>query len=447
MTEKLSPNFLNELFRSAFRNKSIFEILQVYLEFHYLPTEEYKQVWKSAKVHYELLSELPTIGLIAEQNKDNIKVLDQLTQIKNADVASNNSLIKQIESYLKDAKFLNLYEKIGDLREQGKKDEAIKFLQEGTEEISNFSLQAQQFTKLYKGFEDRYNTRSIENALKGSDTVKKACWGIDCLDNRHYGGVNYGDTACILALSNVGKSPFLKHIGYSNSRIGKNVLHVQVEGTKSECEESYEAMLAASSLVDIETTSLPESVLESLKIASRKMTNDIDIVAFEQFGSVTMNDVRNCVIEYLKSNKQLDVLIVDYIDKVEPSTGKKYSTNMEGEKARKQALADSFKNLCMEFDIAGFTATQASNVPELNRNNPKFYLSRDNIAGDKSFVTPFSYFVTLSQTEDEKMNEIIRLHEDKCRKYGSGFKHTIMTGYRYSRFYDRKRTINLTGEK
>jgi hypothetical protein len=447
MTEKLSPNFLNELFRSAFRNKNIFEILQAHLEFHFLPTEEYKQIWKTSKLHYELLNELPTIGLVAEQNKDSIKVLDQLNQIKNADVASSNSLVKQIESYLKDARMLSLYDRFGDLMEQSKKKEALELMKKESESIFNFSLQAQQFTKLFKGFEERYNTRAIANAMKGSDVVKKACWGIDCLDYRHHGGVNYGDTACILALSNVGKSPFLKHIGYSNARNGKNVLHIQVEGTKVECEESYEAMMAASSLVDIETTSLDKDVLESLKIASRKMTTDIDIVAFEQFGSVTMNDVRGAIIEYLKVHKELDVLILDYIDKVEPSNGKKYSTNMEGEKARKQALADSFKNLCMEFNIAGFTATQASNVPELSRNNPKFYLSRDNIAGDKSFVTPFSYFVTLSQTLDEQLNEQMRLFEDKCRKYGSGFKHTIMTGYRYSRFYDRKRTINLTGEK
>ena len=446
MTEKLSPNFLNELFRTAFRNKNIFEILQTHLEYHYLPTEEYKEIWRSAKTRYELFNELPSIGGIAEQHKDKVNILEQLNRIREADVISQNALIKDIESYLRDTMFVNLYKEIGESRNQGKKDEAIKKLKEGAEKINTFSLQAQTFSKVFKEFGERYNKRAIDNAMRGHETVKKFITGIDCLDNRWHGGVDYGDTLGILGLSNVGKSPFLKYIGYSNARIGKRVLHIQVEGTEAECEQGYEAMMAASSLVDIETTALPKDIVDQLIKNSQKVQGEVDIVAFEQFGSVTMNDVRGCVIEYLKVHGHLDLLVLDYLDKVEPGNGKRYSPNQEGEKARKQALADLFKNLCMEFTIGGATGTQASNVSELKKNDPKFFLTRDDIAGDKSFVTPFSYFVTMSQTLDEKRDEIMRLYEDKCRKYGYGYLHTICTGYAHSRFYDPKRTKNMFGQ-
>jgi hypothetical protein len=446
MTEKLSPNFLNELFRTAFRNKSIFDILVKYLEFHYLPTEEYKEIWKTSKLHFDLHNELPTIGIIAEQHKDKQKLLLQLDQIKKADIISNSSLIVQVESFLRDIKFIDLYNTIGELRKQGNKDGAIKALQKGTDDISNFSLQAEQFTKVYRDFETRYRKLALENVSNASKTFKKAIWGIDSLDNRHHGGVDYGDTATIIALSNVGKTPMLKHIGYSNSRIGKNVLHIQAEGTKLECEQGYWGMLSAHPLIDIETTSLPENILEELYKSVTKVTGEVDIVAYEKFGTVTMSDIEASINEYLKTNPALDVIILDYIDKVEPSNGKKYSTNMEGEKARRAALADAFKNLCMQFNVAGFTATQASDISEKDRSDPNFKLTRSNIRGDKNFLDPFSYGVTLNQTFDEKKNETMRLWEEKCRKYGYGYMHHISTAYANSRFYDRKRTINLFGE-
>ena len=446
MTEKLSPNFLNELFRTALRNRNIFEILQTHLEFHYLPTEEYKEIWKAAKLSFELLSELPTIGGIAEQRKNEIKLLQQLNQIKDADVIPQTSLLTQLESYLKDVMFIDLYDSIWKLREQGKKNEALKELEKRTNKISEFSLQAATFSKVFKGFTERYNKRAVENVSNSQKSTKKAVWGIDCLDNRHHGGVDYGDTAVIVALSNVGKTPMLKHIGYSNARIGKNVLHIQAEGSLSECEQGYEAMTSGASLIDIETTSLPQDVIDKLSKEVLRVKGEIDIDAHEDFGSLSFSKIRNSVIEYIKVNGHLDVLILDYIDKVEPSDGKKYGTGTDGEKAKRAALADAFKNLCIEFNIAGFTATQASDVVEEKRNDSKFYLTRSNIRGDKNFLDPFSYGITLAQTMDEKKNEVMRMLEEKCRKYGYGYKHIISTAYANSRFYDRKRTINLFGE-
>ena len=446
MTEKLSPDFLNELFKTCLRNKTILEIAIEHIQYHFLPTEEYKEIWRGITNHFRTIEDIPSIGVLSEQFKLKPKILEQLRHIKEADVPNKDIVVTQLETFVKKAMLLELHHTIKESYNKGQHDKAFELLQNKSEPIINFSLKGKTFESIYTGFEKRYNQRMIKHAADSHIRSEKACWGIDCLDQRHYGGVDKKDTALITARSNVGKSPALKHIGYINSRMGRKVLHIQVEGSKEECEASYDAMMAGSTLHEMELGSLSPDRLKKLIEATKRVSGDIHIIAYERFGSATMVDIRNSILDYLKSHGTLDVLILDYIDKVEPGNGKRYSTNNDGEKARKGALADLFKNICVEFNLSGFTATQASDVKMEIWNDPKRYISRSDIAADKNFINPFSYHVTLNQTMDERKNEIMRLFEDKCRKYGSGPKHFICTAYKHSRFYDKQRTLNMFNE-
>lgn len=442
MTDKLNSNFLNELFRIAFRERQIFDILIQYLEYHYLPTQEYKEIWKCSKIHYETFQEIPTIGLLAEQNKMNIKVLEQLNQIKNADIVPKNSLLAKIEEYIRDVKFLNLYDKIGELRESGNKEGAIKELQKGTEEISKFSLQSQQFESVFKNFENRYFTRSFDNASK-TEGDSRCIFGINCLDDSTKGGLRKKRAALITASSGVGKSKFLRWIAYSNARLGKRMLHFQLEGSKEECLLAYEAMISGSPYYNLETTSLEESKLKEAITNSNKVTGDIHVIAYEEFGVATMKDIRNSVIEYIKTYGIPDGIVVDYLDECDPGDGKKYPATTEGEKFKKQAVAKYFVNLCIEQKLSGFIATQASDIPKEKINDPNFVITRSNTSGDRLLVKKFVNHITLNQTDDEYKNGIMRLHEDKSRFSKSKKTHYICTAYEYEKFYDIKRTRNM----
>lgn len=447
MTEKLSPDFLNELFKTCLRNRTILEIAIEHIQYHFLPTEHYKEIWKATTNHFRTLEDMPSIGVLSEQFKTKPDIIEQLRHIKEADVPNREIVLNQLEIFVKKAMFLELHQDMKDTYEKGQHDKAFDLLQKKAEGISNFSLKGKTFESIYSNFEERYRQRMMNNAVRQNTATEKACWGIDPLDKRHYGGVNKKDTALITARSNVGKSPALKHIGYVNSRMGKNVLHVQVEGSEEECKSSYDAMMGATTLHDMELTSLPEQTVKKIIEASKKVSGEIFVIAYEKFGGVTMVDVRNSITDFLKIHNKLDVLILDYIDKVQPGDGRKYSTNTDGEKARRGALGDIFKNLCMEYNLSGFTATQASDVKQEIWNNPAKVITRSDVMGDKTFITPFSYHITLNQTTDEKKNEIMRLYEDKSRKYGYGYTHYISTAYKNSRFYDKQRTMNMFVDK
>lgn len=445
MTEKMSPDFLNELFRTCLKNKTILQIAIQHLEYHFLPSEEYKEIWKAIITHYHSFEDTCSLGTLAETFKNQSNVLQQIVKIKQADLPNADSILVQFEAFIKKAMFIELHRDTKDFYEKNNYEKAFSILQEKAEKIANFSLVAKSYEAIFEGFEDRYRQRVIESVNQHA-LKQKACWGIDALDNRHYGGVDKGDTALIVARSNVGKSPLLKWIGYNNARRGKKVLHIQVEGSKKECEVSYDSIMAASSIHDMELSNLPQETIEKLLEQTKKVSGEIHIVAYEKFGSVTMVDIKNSIDEYLKAYGDLDVLIIDYIDKVEPGNGKKYGTGTDGEKARRAALVDIFKNLAITYNVSGFTATQTSEISVEVWNNPKKLITRSDIKGDKNFIDPFSYVVTLNQTQDEIKNEVMRLYEEKCRKYGRNHTHRICTAYKYSRFYDRRRTLTMFHE-
>ena len=99
--------------------------------------------------------------------------------------------------------------------------------------------------------------------------------------------------------------------------------------------------------------------------------------------------------------------------------------------------------LAMEFNAVVHTATQSSNIPEEQKNDPEFVITRAQLNEDKGKCRPMDVFVTINQTRDERKEEIMRLYIDKAREYKSGDIIYICNNFAYARFYDRKRTMDM----
>ena len=79
---KIQDNFLTELFGWCFRKKDIVEICIKHLKYQYIVDEAYKFIWKSIKAHYETTNNIPTIGIVAQMNSTNLKVIETLNKNK-----------------------------------------------------------------------------------------------------------------------------------------------------------------------------------------------------------------------------------------------------------------------------------------------------------------------------------------------------------------------------
>lgn len=446
---KLSKNFVEEMLALCMKQKRFLETCTEHVKYSYLPTEQHKEVWKSISTYYDNSSEMITYGILSEQFVSDRKVQELIAKLKKQSTPKIEPALEQLEEFIKTNMFMSAYDTLAERFNKGDKDSAFKAFASLGNEIAEFSIRDTHVDAVYSQFQQRHRQRVFDNQVGGIKTARKVPIGIDAFDRITRGGIDKGDTMLILGQSGAGKSKMLKHCGVAMSRRGFKVVHVQAEGTHRECMDAYDASISGQRLWNVETGNIDAEVLAQMKRAERNITNlggEIFVETFEQFDSATMVDVRRIVEELVKKHGHIDVLILDYLELLDPGDKKRYSTGNEGERRRREVLANKFKNICVEFDLVGITATQASTVSPQLLNDAEFVQTRFNISEFKGIVKPFSYFVTINVTADERKNKTLRLYLDKIRKYAGGQIVPIATNFDRERFYDRKRTINELGE-
>jgi len=111
-------------------------------------------------------------------------------------------------------------------------------------------------------------------------------------------------------------------------------------------------------------------------------------------------------------------------------------------------LARDLKDISVEFNLLGTSVAQSSSVnPDLLK-QPGFVMTRFNIGKHKRLVEPFSYFLTINQTPDERKSYIARIFADKLREHFTGegvFR--IKQSLKNSRFYDKKKTLQMLADE
>ena len=450
---KLSNNFLHELFLLCFKKREVIEACCKHLEYHFLPDESLKKIWKYMKVSF-LSSDhktLPSIGVASQKFIKDLDVAETILQIKEAETVDTEIILTQLEEFIKDGKSLEAYERFSELYNEGKKDKARLLLKDAGEDLANFTIRTKtSYKPVFGGFEQRHLQRLLES--KDSKFDRRVPFSIDELDGLTMGGIDIKDTACFVARSGVGKTKLLRHIGVGAARRGFPVLHIQAEGSEEECLNGYDATWTAVVMSNLKSANINKSVYDKLtktigQIAVKK--SDIYVHAFEQFGSGSMMDVRNLVLDFQKIHGYSPALvIVDYLEKLDPGNGKRYLVSEE--KQRRQDIADMMKNLCLSENTRLVTATQASDIPTKEWNDPDWVMTRHNVSMTKNLPDAFSYFITLNQTRDEYDHKdkkgvpcsIMRLYNDKLRNYKANQIMKIYQNYNHDRFYNRQKTLN-----
>lgn len=443
--DTLASGFVNELLATALQNRNVFEIVRQYLKFSYLQTESEKILWKWLTERFDKTGLIPTVGQIQQQFSDNEVVLNKVREIADIEIdeQTNNydSIVDTFERFIKKMKFLEANDKIADTYNRGNKEEAWSLFVKYAEDFSKFSIQDAKFETVFGDFTERQLRR------RSGDWKRryKIPTMIDELDYR-LGGENGGPETgeCVLWLgdSGVGKSQVLVHLGIAAARQGFRVAHFQLEGTKEQCLNRYDAAWTGTLYQDIKTGNISAAKMEVSKRIIKKMRkNDIIVSSEESFNAKTLNDVRRELNEMEKVFGKIDVVVIDYLELLEVGDGHNYTPGEE--RFRQQKLAKGMKMLAMEFNVVVHTATQSSNIPEEQKNDPEFVITRSQLNEDKGKVRPFDILITINQTRDERREEVMRLHTEKLRDYKNGEPIRIANNFDHARFYDRKRTMQI----
>lgn len=440
----LATNFVVELIAAALERRTVFEIVKQYLKFSYLQEEAEKKLWQWVTKRYDLTGKVPTIGQIQQQFVDDERVLEKLEEIGDVEIDENGGyelIIDSFEKFIKKMKFLEVNDKIADTYNRGDKEGAWELFVKSAEDFSKFSIQDAKFETVFGDFAERQAKRKSEDW----NFRYKIPTGIDELDYRlggESGGPETGECVLWLGDSGAGKSQCLVSVGIAAARQEFRVAHFQLEGTKEQCLNRYDAAWTGTLYQDVKLGNITAKKMEVTKRIIKKLRKtDIIVSSEETFNAKTLVDIRRELKEMEKKYGKIDVIIIDYLELLELGDGHRYTPSEE--RFRQAKLAKGMKMLAMEFNAVVHTATQSSNIPEEQKNDPEFVITRAQLSEDKGKIRPFDIFVTINQTRDEAKEEIMRLHTDKLRDYKNGEPIHIANNFSYARFYDRKRTIEL----
>lgn len=442
--DNLTSGFVIELFAAALSKKTVFDISKQYLKFSYFQTEAEKKFWKYVSTRYDKVGKIPTLGQIQQQFSEDEDVLDIVSKVSDIEIDENGGydlIVESLEKFIKKMKFLEANDLIADTYNRGEKDKAWDLFVKYAEEFSKFSIQDAKFETVFGDF----NERQIKRRSEDWKFRYKIPTTIDEIDYRlggEYGGPETGEFVLWLGDSGSGKSHALVHIGVSAARQGFRVAHFQLEGTREQCLNRYDAAWTGTLYQDVKLGNIPAKKMEvSKRIIKKLKRTDIIVSSEETFNAKTLNDVRREIKEMEKAYGKIDVIIIDYLELLEVGDGHNYSPHEE--RFRQAKLAKGMKMLAMEFNAVVHSATQSSNIPEEMKNDPEFVITRAQLSEDKGKVRPVDIFITINQTRDEAKEGIMRLHTDKLRDYRNGSPVLIANNFDYSRFYDRKRTIEI----
>ena len=249
---------------------------------------------------------------------------------------------------------------------------------------------------------------NIESVL-ADDFRKPIRTGISGLDEAMDGGLSKGELAIILAPFGVGKTTMMTKIGNTAYRDGHKVLQIFFEDMPKVIQRKH---LACWSGYDL--NALTQHREELIDIA-RKMEDYAKegkgILKLKKFSSdgTTIPIIRQYIRKLIAQGFRPDIVLLDYIDCVEPS--KKFDDVNAGE----GSVMRQFEAMLSDLDIAGWTAVQG------NRSSIKAELvEADQMGGSIKKAQIGHFVVSIAKTLDQKKDNTATMAILKSRFGQSG---------------------------
>lgn len=217
--------------------------------------------------------------------------------------------------------------------------------------------------------------------------------GIDGLDEIMDGGLSKGELAVILAPFGVGKTTMITKIANTAMTDGYKVLQIFFEDNPKVIQRKH---LACWSGIDLNSLSLHKEELmnmcRDMIISSKNGKGQLKLKKFSSDGT-TIPIIRQYIRKQIAQGFRPDLVLLDYIDCVQPSR------NYDDANVGEGSVMRQFETMLSELDIAGWTAVQG------NRSSIKAnVVEADQMGGSIKKGQIGHFIVSIAKSLDQKEN-------------------------------------------
>lgn len=439
----LSEEFLMDLFKTCMDDAYVLSIVYQHLKSEHLPDRDSIALFKALKRYYGQYKQIPSYSAMREAVSGNKGAINLLNDIyDNSGGLDNGECVHLIEEYLKRVTFQKAYKEAGDAYNKDGYEQASKILSDYVEWDRSFSLTDREFTDVVSTFKDRFYQNQIQaTSQKNARPITR--FYIDELDVRNEGQNLRTQLTCFLAATGVGKTHAARWVGRNACMDGFNVLHFQLEGSKSEIENAYSASLVLCNTFRYETGNIRDTEIERMAKELESVSGKLYVRSFPKFNChVSTIDIHEGIAEFKKKyNLRPDIIIIDSMDLLTDASGRKYGEN--GERHKRIAVANDLKDLAADENVWIVVTYQSTIENQEWINDEKNVLTEYNTAEAKGISRPMTHLITLNQSANERREHTMRINVAKSRFFEKGEVFKIATDYRNECFYDRVRTLNI----
>lgn len=442
---ELSDNFLYELFFTGLNDDRLCGIVCGNLHSEDLPKPSFQKLLREMKRYYGEHGVSPTFNVMCQIVSSDKQCKRLMGDIESsAEHADDKDIIMLLEKYLKNTRFIRAYKESGSLYSAGDMDGARSKMESYIKWETEFSLAPSEFVNVLEDIKKRHD----ENRKAREDNASLppiTHFHIGQLDEMNSGRDLRGQLTCWLASTGVGKSHAARWIGKSACMYdGLNVLHIQLEGSEKEVVDAYSASVIGCAAHEYGIGVVGDRRCEAAEKSVSSIKGALKVCAFSKFSSsITTSDVKNLIDEFRTENKASpDVVVIDSMDLLTDSSGRKWSES--GERYKRIKVANDLKDIATEENVWMVVTYQATIENREWLDDENNVLTEYNCAEAKGLSRPMTHIITLNQSRKEAKDQMMRLYVAKSRFFKRGEPFRIATDYDHERFYDEARTSNMS---
>ncbi len=215
--------------------------------------------------------------------------------------------------------------------------------------------------------------------------------GINGLDEYMDGGLSKGELAVILAPFGVGKTTMITKIANTAMNDGYKVLQIFFEDNPKVIQRKHLSCWTGIALNDLAMNAeVVKNVYREKMIASKEGKGMIKLKKFPSDGT-TIPIIRQYIRKKIAEGFRPDIVLIDYIDCVQPSR------NYDDVNVGEGSVMRQFETMLAELDMAGWTAVQG------NRSSIKAnVVEADQMGGSIKKGQIGHFIVSIAKTMDQK---------------------------------------------